>query len=231
MKAIDATVQEIIASPGNRKCPVSLLMAMTITLVKLNPASNGDATSPIDLARALISAPASFVAGPAPGSLEAPLTPPSRVSGPFRHPSISHHPRGGEGDTMICAEECLKPVDLPGRGYTFPDHQEQALKQGWRANAGWKCGWPSPNPPCSSDRIEPGGQQIPKLTAWPSLWPREPLARPVRAGAGLAARSWIGAIRPDARRCRDSSCVRCVRNSGTPATFALVTALRAEGCL
>ena len=45
---------------------------------------------------------------------------------------------------MICAEECLKPVDLPGRGYTFPDHQEQALKQGWRANAGWKCGWPSP---------------------------------------------------------------------------------------
>ena len=33
-------------------------------------------------------------------------------------------------------EECLKPVDLPGRGCTFPDHQEQALKQGRRANAG-----------------------------------------------------------------------------------------------
>jgi hypothetical protein len=33
-------------------------------------------------------------------------------------------------------EECLKPVDLPGRGCTFPDHPEQALKQGRRANAG-----------------------------------------------------------------------------------------------
>ena len=57
-----------------------------------------------------------------------------------------------------------------------------------------------------SDRIEPGGQQIPKLTAWPSLRPREPLARPVRADAGLAARSWIGAIK------------LCRRSRPTPST-------------
>jgi hypothetical protein len=37
---------------------------------------------------------------------------------------------------LSAGEECLKPVDLPGRGCTFPDHPEQALKQGRRANAG-----------------------------------------------------------------------------------------------
>jgi len=58
----------------------------------------------------------------------------------------------------------------------------------------------------------------------------EPLARPVRADAGLAARSWIGAIGPDTRRCRDSSCVKYVRNPGAPAAFALVTALRGRVC-
>ena len=54
--------------------------------------------------------------------------------------------------------------------------------------------------------------------------------RPVRADAGLAARSWIGAIGPDTRWCRDSSCVKYVRNPGPPAAFALVTALRGRVC-
>ena len=54
--------------------------------------------------------------------------------------------------------------------------------------------------------------------------------RPVRADAGLAARSWIGAIGPDTRWCRDSSCVKYVRNPGAPAAFALVMALRGRVC-
>jgi len=35
---------------------------------------------------------------------------------------------------------------------------------------------------------------------------------------------------PDTRWCRDSSCVKYVRNPGTPAAFALVTALQGRVC-
>ncbi len=46
--------------------------------------------------------------------------------------------------------------------------------------------------------------EIPKLTAWPSLQPLEPRARPVRADAGPAARSWIGAIGAELVVCQNT---------------------------
>src|SRR5258708_39317222 len=76
IKAIEAVTQAIIARPGNRKFLVSVLAAMTMTLVKLNPASNGEATVPIEVARAFRSAtfPAKSL------SLEKALTSPLHVA-------------------------------------------------------------------------------------------------------------------------------------------------------